>query len=129
MHHLRPCTFRKEINEKSDIQESACVGGVWSHLAGSFLDELLVGELEGAAQGLGGVLVEHLLPHQVDVEVVGGIDRGVHPSVAIKHCEVRLLLLVLPAGGDNTVCIDMAQTHSARHIQNQQGHWTALLEA
>ena len=66
-----------------------------AYLPGSLLDKALVGDAEGAAQGLGRVVGEHLLAHQVHVQVNGGIDGSIHPAVAIKHCKVSLFFLVL----------------------------------
>lgn len=66
-----------------------------SYLPRGFLDEALVCDSEGAEQRLDGVLLEELVSHQVDVEVVRRVDGCVYATVAIEHGEERLLLLVL----------------------------------
>lgn len=80
------------------------------HLPGRLLHEALVGDAEGAAQSLGRVVLKHLLVDHVHVQVDGGIDGSIHPSVPIKHCKISLFFLVLPgetrggehSGGSNT---------------------------
>lgn len=66
------------------------------HLSGCLLHKALVRHSEGLAQRLCGVVLEHLLVHQVYMEVDGSVDGGIHPSVAIEDCKVGLFLLVLP---------------------------------
>ena len=79
------------------------------YLAGGLLDESLVRDLEGAKQRLGRVLTEHLLAHEVDVEMVGSIDGGVHAPVAVEHGKEGLLFLVLRSHTRSKVNWDTAR--------------------
>lgn len=66
-----------------------------TYLPGSFLHKALISDSEGPAQCLGGVMGEHLLAHQVNMQMNGRINGGIHSPMAIKHCKVSLLFLVL----------------------------------
>lgn len=66
-----------------------------THLSGCLLHKALVCHPERLAQRLCGVMLKHLLVHQVHMEVDGGINGGIHSPVTIEYCEISLLLLIL----------------------------------
>lgn len=65
------------------------------YLSGGLLHKAFIGELEGPAEGLAGILAEGFLVSQVDVQVVGSINGSVDAAVAIEHCKVSLFFLIL----------------------------------